>query len=607
MDQATPGRTGDDDFGLSAAAQVVPFDPRALAAQVPPMRSFEQRTRITQRCRDADVLDKVPGAGGLSHAPDGTEVQLMFNGIQVVAGGYYGPWQQDLITRCHGHHEPQEEVVFAELLRHLPPQATMIELGGFWSLYSIWFLMGEPGRRAVVVEPDPAHLEIGRRNAALNGVSAEFVIAFVGGEPRPPELFATENSGMVATPCVSVPSLVHSHSIDHLDLLHCDAQGVELAVVESIVELAQAGRIGWLVLSTHHHSISGDPLTHQRCLALLRHAGATILVEHDVQESFSGDGLIVAKFGAVPTGWQTPKLSHNRYSESLFRNPLFDLAALQPSAPTQAAIAVAAAEANGLLPTGALLTLGRDGPLGRYGDNILMPFDQVMYPLVARQGGWALETLAFLAERVDPARAWLSLDIGANVGLYTRQLAFRFPAVQRFVCVEADSGNMRALRYNLLDMLGPRGQFHNIALSDTDGTAGFFRERTNIGNYSLHREAMGGAAFDAIEVQVADAATWLPAYLDPEQDQSIIWKSGTQGHDEVIIARTPMALWHRVHVATAVLWRMGKADFDRAAFAARVADFPNRSIGRNGQASTEEVMQFLDSEDGHQQHLYLWR
>jgi len=119
------------------------------------------------------------------------------------------------------------------------------------------------------------------------------------------------------------------HAINHLDVLHCDAQGVELEIVECCQDLACAGRLGWIVMSTHSHHISGDALTHQRCLGLLSTAGATILAEHDVRESFSGDGLIVAKFGPVPDGWQKPRLSYNRYSESLFRNPLYDLATVR--------------------------------------------------------------------------------------------------------------------------------------------------------------------------------------------------------------------------------------------------------------------------------------
>ena len=58
---------------------------------------------------------------------------------------------------------------------------------------------------------------------------------------------------------------------------------------------------------------------------MLKDFGGTILVEHDVHESFSGDGLIAACFGKEPTNWKEPPISLNRYSTSLFRNPLYDL------------------------------------------------------------------------------------------------------------------------------------------------------------------------------------------------------------------------------------------------------------------------------------------
>jgi FkbM family methyltransferase len=254
-------------------------------------------------------------------------VQIMHNGIKVLAGGYYGDWMRELITCCRGHHEPQEEVLFAEVLKHVSHNATMFELGGFWSFYSIWFLSQDSRRRSFVVEPDPKHLDIGRINARLNDCRPVFINAFVGANEAPPTPFQTEGSGILQLPCVSMASMMATYGVDDLDLLHCDAQGVELTVLESCRELAVAGRLRWVVVSTHTHHISGDPLTHQRCLAVLGQAGATILAEHDVQESFSGDGLIVAKFGNVPATWRTPRLSYNRASESLFRNPLYDLAA----------------------------------------------------------------------------------------------------------------------------------------------------------------------------------------------------------------------------------------------------------------------------------------
>jgi len=311
---------------LCSVQDLKAYDPRDLETAVPATRSLEERIRIATLCRGADVLPRVVNAGAVVREQDLTQVQIMHNGIKVLAGGYYGAWMQDLITRCSGVHEPQEEVLFAEIMKHLHDRATMIELGGFWSYYSIWFLTGGGDRRAIVVEPDPAHLEVGRINARLNGCRPEFVQAFAGRESTPPSLFETDESGEMLLPCASVPELMVTQNVDYLDVLHCDAQGAELGVLQSCQELATAGRLGWLVVSTHSHHISGDPLTHQRCLALLARSGATIIAEHDVHESFSGDGLIVARFGSIPEGWKQPIISYNRYSESLFRNPLYDLA-----------------------------------------------------------------------------------------------------------------------------------------------------------------------------------------------------------------------------------------------------------------------------------------
>jgi FkbM family methyltransferase len=312
--------------GLSAAAQVGQLAPRSLESLIPVIRTLEDRVLMATRCRDADGVPKVPNAGAIVIEPDGNRVQIMHNGVKVIAGGYYGDWMQGLITRCRGHHEPQEETLFAELMKYLPADAVMFELGGFWSFYTIWFLSQSPARRGFVVEADPAHLEIGRMNARLNAVAPVFLGAYAGAEAQPPAPFQTEASGTIDLPCVSVESLMQSHGLARLDLLHCDAQGAELAVLESLAGLAAAKRLDWVMVSTHSHHITGDPLTHQRCLAVLCQLGATIVAEHDVQESFSGDGLIVARFGALPDGWRTPVLSHNRSSESLFRNPLYDLA-----------------------------------------------------------------------------------------------------------------------------------------------------------------------------------------------------------------------------------------------------------------------------------------
>jgi FkbM family methyltransferase len=283
------------------------------------------RADMTASCRDCDRIPKVPDSGKVVSFRD-KRVQVMHNGVRVIADGYYGQWMTGIIERLRGHHEPQEEAVFHEILKHVPSNATMLELGGFWSYYSLWFKSQHGDqRRAFVVEPDPNHLAVGRINAGLNDQEIIFLQACIGTEPAPAVAFTTESAGTVQIPQISVTSLLRQHDLAHLDVLHCDTQGAETAIIQSCENLFRDKRITFGIFSTHSHHISGDPLTHQRCLAMLREYGGVILAEHDVHESFSGDGLIAAYFGSAALDWKEPPISRNRYSSSLFRNPLYDL------------------------------------------------------------------------------------------------------------------------------------------------------------------------------------------------------------------------------------------------------------------------------------------
>jgi FkbM family methyltransferase len=303
----------------------------------PVSRDTRFRIEMTVGCGDCAAIPKVLNAGRIV-TEDGERVQIMHNGTKVLAGGYHGEWMSEIIERLRGHHEPQEEAAFHEVLRHVPAAATMIELGGFWSYYSLWFLRQHAGtRRAVVVEPDPHHIAIGRTNARLNECEIEFVQASVGGEGIRECIFQAETAGEIKIPQVTVPQLLAERGIATLDVLHCDIQGAETDVLQSCLPLFAEQRIRFCIVSTHSHQISGDPLTHQRCLSSLKSAGAQILAEHDVHESFSGDGLIVAHFGDELAAWSPLNLSYNRYSTSLFPNPLFEIEQVADEAETERA------------------------------------------------------------------------------------------------------------------------------------------------------------------------------------------------------------------------------------------------------------------------------
>jgi len=296
---------------LEDEAMIMAADPSSITADQ------WRRINMTLRCPDCAGIPKVAGAGQVFSGPNGA-FQMMHNGLRVLADAYYGPWMTELIRRLQGHHEPQEEKVFHALLSHVRPGGTMLELGSHWSYYSLWFHHAVPGARTVLVEPDPAYLEVGQANCRLNGVSAEFHQACVGSNSGEVQ-FRCESDGLERSMRqIGIDQFLSISGIATVDLLLADIQGAEWPMLQGAIRSLTSGAIRFLVLSTHHHSISGDPLTHRRCLQFIREHGGHVLAEHDVGESFSGDGLIAASFRPEDRDLPAISISRNRACEALF-------------------------------------------------------------------------------------------------------------------------------------------------------------------------------------------------------------------------------------------------------------------------------------------------
>jgi len=293
-----------------------------------------RRVLLTLNCTDADHLPKVAGAGDVFDH-DGVAVQRMFNGLLVEEGCYGGNWMTEIIRSLHGHHEPQEEVAFDAIIRRLQedagPEPRMIEFGSFWSFYSLWFGQALPGARMFGLEPDPSNLQVGVRNAALNGLSdrIEFVHGAIGDRPGEDLVFDNESDdGTTTVTQYDLASILQRQGWDRVDLVLVDVQGAETVLLERARADLAAGRVRFMVISTHHHLISGDPLTHQKALRLIGEVGGHLIAEHSVDESFSGDGLIAVSFDPRDADLSVP-VSFARAKDSLFGELEWDLAAAQ--------------------------------------------------------------------------------------------------------------------------------------------------------------------------------------------------------------------------------------------------------------------------------------
>jgi FkbM family methyltransferase len=416
---------------------------------------------MTAGCRDSDTIPKVAQAGRIRRGPDGAMVQVMHEGTLVLAGGYHGDWMSEIIRRLRGHHEPQEELLFHHLLQACAAGTLMIEVGAFWAYYTAWWLGAVPNSRAVCVEPDENNRKIGERNLLLNGRSATWISALVGSTYQESLSFCRESDGAsVQLPSHTLESLLEKLGRPKVEMLHIDCQGAEVDFLRSLPRAVSEGLLRFVVVSTHHESISGSATTHGDCMRLLMDAGGVILAEHSVDESYSGDGLIVASFLASDREIRLPELSRNRRLESLFGfdNPQKEQLLLTP---TDNGLMLVAADDECI---GVSLRNN-----GAFEEALLL--DVVRY--LSRERGF---------------RPTLFVDIGANIGTHLLR-ALAGGLFGRGIAIEMDSFNYNLLVSNVaLNGYTERTTLYKVALSDAECELTMELSGGNRGDHRLRGE-----------------------------------------------------------------------------------------------------------------------
>ena len=212
-----------------------------------------------------------------------------------------------------------------------------------------------------------------------------------------------------------------------------------------------------------------------------------------------------------------------------------------------------------------------------------------------------------IVDSLDLSNATL-VDIGANVGLFSRQIKARLgDRLAAIYCYEPHPYNYRLLTENLAAIANVTA--HNYAVGDARGSMTLHIDSQNAGNYSLSSHAVpAGQKGGGVTVDVRHAGEEF-SRLAREIDGSVIYKSDAQGYDPKIAASIPMEFWSKVRMASFELWRLPDSDYDEEGFARVLGQFDHvmfeSSFGRD--ASPAEVIQYLRGRDMKDDDLYVWR
>lgn len=231
---------------------------------------WKHAAEIILTCKDYKFIPLHENAGEIIN-----DNLIMHNGILIHPLSYYGKNAVELFKITKGVHEPQEERVFQEVLKVIPDKATMVEFGSYWSFYSIWFKSLIKNGKSFLVEANEKNLNYGKHNFKINGHEGDFTCArvcrtFVEGQ------------------CVSLDSFVKDKNIDFLDIFHADIDGSEMEMLIGGENTFNNNKVGFAFISTHFD-------LHEKCVELLKSYNYEILHSISLTESYSFDGIIVAK------------------------------------------------------------------------------------------------------------------------------------------------------------------------------------------------------------------------------------------------------------------------------------------------------------------------
>ena len=256
----------------------------------------------TVSCKDSEIIPKVKDAGNIYFDNNHNKfIQIMHNGLKIFTDSHYGKINVEIIRQLKGHHEPQEELVFYEILKKIPPKATMIELGSFWSYYSMWFNSQINEAKNYMVEP--MFFEEGIKNFKINNLKGtKFIQSCVGSkdidslefkqeddrDTESPDGKGKAKEKTVKIPQVSLDGLIIDNKIKHVDIVHCDIQGHETEMLNGAKNSLLEKKIGYFFISTH------SPTIHLQIIDKLKSYGYKIINEFSPRESYTADGCVTA-------------------------------------------------------------------------------------------------------------------------------------------------------------------------------------------------------------------------------------------------------------------------------------------------------------------------
>ena len=184
--------------------------------------------------------------------------------------------------------------------------------------------------------------------------------------------------------------------------------------------------------------------------------------------------------------------------------------------------------------------------LGRKNSIIFSRPDLVITPNLLKNGQWDNFIIKFITKYKKKKLNYSFIDLGANIGLITRQLILKKSKILNFHCIEPEKNNFFLLKKNLQDFKKEKIFLYNIALKSNDkNLKKIYINEENFGDFSLIRPANATKFTDIKSVNIN---TFLKKIINQNNIKNIIYKSDIQGMDEMVALSINEEIYDKIKI-----------------------------------------------------------
>ena len=190
------------------------------------------------------------------------------------------------------------------------------------------------------------------------------------------------------------------------------------------------------------------------------------------------------------------------------------------------------------------LTINNNTPLGEKNEKLILPLDEIITARIFKSEQWDYFIIKFIKKNIKYKNNYF-FDIGANVGLISRQLQKLNLNIKNYFCFEPEKNNFNILSKNLINK---KTYLYNFGLASKNRKAKIFVNKLNKSDNSIYLNNYVGTKNNLSKIILKDSNIVFKKIIDDKKINHIVYKSDTQGMDEEIFLNLDYEILDKIYL-----------------------------------------------------------